>query len=55
MQDTGELVAIKVFNEGSRQVAIAKERELGVLGTISHENVMKFISCEKEVSFGYIF
>jgi hypothetical protein len=51
MQDTGEYLAVKVFNEAARSRSnVLQSRELDLLLKINHENVVKLIDKDEQVS-----
>ena len=51
MQDTGEYLAVKVFNEAARSLSnVLQSRELDLLLKINHENVVKLIDKDEQVS-----
>ena len=46
----GNVVAIKEFDQRQiRQIFTAKKREIDVLRSIKHKNVMGLLACEPEV------
>ena len=50
-QETGEYVAVKVFNEAAKARAnVLQLRELDLLCKIKHENVVKLIDKDDQVS-----
>lgn len=52
-QKTGELVAVKQFNQSSfnRQLAV-QDREFEIMSKLDHKNIVRFLAWEVEVSSG---
>ncbi|KAL4226224.1 hypothetical protein ACF0H5_014208 [Mactra antiquata] len=49
-QQTGEQVAIKAFtDQNNRHIVQARNREIELLTSLSHRNVMRILACEEEV------
>ena len=51
MQDSGEYLAVKLFNKAARSRSnVLQSRELDLLLKINHENVVKLIDKDEQVS-----